>query len=290
MNRHRKFRIRIDDESHLSTLADVTLSPATAVAGAVVLFTAMVLIAGAIVTLTPLRTLLPGYLNESQRVASEENILRLDSLREKYARNQEFIDNYLRVTDIDRTVSDSVAFDTEVRELTPDSLLPALPAEKRFMTSMEERERFNISVLAPLAADGMLFSPVTSNGIFTADSRTSDTGVLLVPEGTSVQSAADGTVVGVYYSTSDKGYAILIQHHKGFLSGYYGVGIPLVSTADTVDSGQIIALAPGPDARNRRTFTIRLWHNGLPVVPYEYVGASTSVSIPETPYEAPRGR
>jgi len=32
MNRHRKFRIRIDDESHLSTLADITLSPAAAVA------------------------------------------------------------------------------------------------------------------------------------------------------------------------------------------------------------------------------------------------------------------
>ena len=63
MNRHRKFRIRIDDESHLSTLADITLSPAAAVAAAVALFAAMLLIAGAIVTLTPLRTLLPGYLN-----------------------------------------------------------------------------------------------------------------------------------------------------------------------------------------------------------------------------------
>ena len=290
MNRHRKFRIRIDDESHLSTLADITLSPAAAVAPAVALFAAMLLIAGAIVTLTPLRTLLPGYLNESQRVASEENILRLDSLREKYSKNQKFIDNYLRVTDIDRTVSDSVAFDTDVRELTPDSLLPALPAERKFMTSMEERERFNISVLAPLAADGMLFSPVTADGIFTADSRSEEAGIIIVPEGTSVQSAADGTVVGVYYSPSERGYAILVQHHKGFLSGYYGVGTPLVSTADAIDSGQIIALSPEPDSRNRRTFTVRLWHNGLPVVPYEYVGSSTSVSIPETTYEAPRGR
>ena len=289
MNRHRKFRIRIDDESHLSTLADITLSPAAAVAAAVALFAAMLLIAGAMVTLTPLRTLLPGYLNESQRVASEEHSPpRL--LREKYSKNQKFIDNYLRVTDIDRTVSDSVAFDTDVRELTPRLAAAGTPRRTE-IHDLDGGTRALQHLCARTACRrrNALFA---GNGRRHLHSRFPFRKRLessLCPK--APRCRAPLTEPSSEYITPLRAGI----RHSCPASQRVSLRILRRRHAFGVDRRRHRLRAdhralPEPDSRNRRTFTVRLWHNGLPVVPYEYVGSSTSVSIPETTYEAPRGR
>lgn len=290
MRAKRIFRIRLDDESHLRTIREARFSLPVAILAICIAVVSVISAAVAIIMLTPLHTLLPGYLSESQRVATEENLLRLDSLRQAYTINQAYIDNYLRVTDIDRTPNDSAMSRGVATNLTPDSLLPPLPAEQRFMSTMEERERYNISVLAPLAADGMMFSPVCSDGIFTADSRSDLQGIVLAPAGSPVLAPADGNVVALYYSHSEGGYAMVIQHRRGFLSAFSRLGSPLVAVGDAVNSGQVIALSPQSDRNAKHWFSIRLWHNSLPLVPYDYVGSGFTTSTTEDTYEAPRGR
>ena len=106
MKRHPKYRIRIEDESRLENLVDITLSPwwlAAAAAAAVVI---LILIAGGIVMTTPLRTLLPGYMKQSERSATEDNILRLDSILGVYEQNQTYLDNILKTFDISRVPTD----------------------------------------------------------------------------------------------------------------------------------------------------------------------------------------
>lgn len=291
MRPHKKYRITIEDESHLTEVATVRISALRMWAYAGVLFIITLLISGLMISFTPLRTLLPGYLKESQRSATEEGLLRLDSLTAAYEMNQAFIDNFLKVSDIDREPSDSSAVTPVSRELTSDSLMTATGAEQRFVSQMEERERFNISVLAPLAADGVSFSPLSDGGVFTKDSRTSEEGIVLLPGDESVLCAADGAVVALYFSPSDKGYVVAVQHNRGFLTTYTHLGSPLVGVGDNIAAGQVLALAPSPDARGKRYFKVRMWHNGLPIVPYDYLSSPEEETKTDTEkYESPRGK
>lgn len=286
---HKRLRIRLDDEAHLQSIADFSLSRgavATIIAASVAVF---LFLAAVIIMVTPVRTLLPGYMKQQQRSATEDNLLRLDSLRAEYEINQRYIDNFLRVADTDRIPADTAEMSAAPLSLTPDSLLIPSPRENKFVGMMEERERFNISVLAPLAADGMLFAPVSDTGIFTADSKNSEVGKVIVPAGGTVQSAADGSVLASYYSPSEQGYVIVLQHSRGFASRYSGLASPMVVSGDLVNAGQIIALPPAPDAAGRRILNVMMWHNGLPVIPYKYIGNFSSESEQDS-FEAPRGR
>ena len=286
-----KYKITVENESHLTEVVTGRLTAPGIIAILVGLVLLGLVLAGAIIAFTPLRTLLPGYLKESQRSATEEGLLRLDSIMTVYDRNQAYINNILKVTDTDRQPGDSAAIVPESRELSDDSLMTATVEEQRFVSQMEERERFNISVLAPLAADGLLFSPVSAEAIFTAESKTSEEGVVVIPRDGSIQSAADGSVIALYYSAPDRGFVIVIQHNRGFVTSYTHTGTPLVGVGDYVNAGQAIALAPSPDSKDRRTFIIRMWHNGLPIIPYDYLGNSeTHERQQPVPYEAPRGK
>lgn len=291
MKRHPKYRIRIEDESRLEDLADITLSPLSLWTAVVAALIVLIMISGAIVMVTPLRTLLPGYMKQSERSATEDNILRLDSIFGAYAQNQDYLNNILKALDTDRTpTADSLVMTANLREMSPDSLLPPSPLERKFVNAMEERERFNISVLAPLAADGMMFSPLSDNGIFSASSRTEEKGNVILPPDESVKSVADGSILASYYSAAEGGYVVIIQHAKGFVTRIARLGSPMVSAGDAVLAGQMLALGPNPDGKGRRYVEVMMWHNGLPLIPYDYIGNPESTIVKDAPFEAPRGK
>lgn len=290
MKKHPKIRIRIDDESTLHGLADITLSRGKlclALAAALLLCLAL---SGLIVMLTPLRTLLPGYMKESERSASVENLLRLDSLMTVYDLNERYLDNVRKVLDTGRERPDTTGVGASLTEMSPDSLLPPSALEKRFVNTMAEREKYNISVIAPLAADGMMFATPAETAVFASSTRRSEKGTLLIGGGEGLRSIADGSVLASYYSPADNGYVVIIQHARGFVSRYSHLGAAAVSEGDVVISGQVVALPPKADARGMRRVEVMMWHNGMPLVPYEYIGQTDLRSSEETLFESPRGR
>lgn len=290
MKRHPKYKFEIENESRLEKIVSFSLSPValwSVVAAIVVVF---IFLGAVVVMITPARTLLPGYLKQSERAATEDNILRLDSVLAIYEQNREYIDNVLRVLDTDRVPTDSTALANSAQMLTADSLLPASEAERKFINAMEERERFNISVLAPLAADGMIFSPLAEGAVFTTPSRTETKGIVAIPTDEPVKNIADGSVLASYYSATEDGYVIIIQHAKGFVSRISRLSSPMVSTGDTVLAGQILSASPTPNARGQRFIEVMMWHNGLPLIPFDYIGAPDKKAEDSVPFEAPRGR
>lgn len=291
MKRHPKYQLKLEDESRLSYIFNIKLTRLGMWAAGILFIIVMFILAGLFIMVTPLKTLLPGYMKQHERAEIEENILRLDSIQTVYESNQAYIDNIVRALDTERVPNDSILLVGETRELSSDSLLPASPLERKFVNAMEEHERFNISVLAPLAAEGMMFSPVAESGVFTAASKDAIRGeVLMVPD-EPIMSISDGSVLASYYSSVEKGYVILIQHSKGFVSRYEGIGNPMVSAGDMVLAGQMIALGPKPDAKGRRIATVMMWHNGISLKPFEYIGNNaTRTYSKDDNYEAPRGR
>lgn len=286
----RKYRVTIEDESHLRQLATGRFSALGFAAFGLGVLSCGLLVAGMLFAATPLRYVLPGYLKDSQRGATEEGLLRLDSLMEAYRANQVYIDNIMTVYDTGRTPADSAAMQPVSRELNPDSLMASGENERRFVSQMEERERFNISVLAPLAAEGIIFSPVSADAVCTEASRDNAVSEWLLTRESNIQAAADGSIVALYTAPGSRGYVMVLQHARGFLSSYTGTGNPTVEVGDNVNAGQVIAFTPSPDVHGHRTVEVRMWHNGMPIHPFEYLSTPEKRGFPSaSSYESPRG-
>ena len=124
----------LDDEAHLERVARMRLTPVR-----IVIMTASALIVscllGFVITAaTPLKYLLPGYLEESQRAAGEETMLRLDSLRTAYDRNAAYISNLRSILNGSRSPqADSLEMSLNSNRVVSDSLMGAGSRETDFV-------------------------------------------------------------------------------------------------------------------------------------------------------------
>jgi len=265
----------LDDEAHLERVARMRLTPMRVVIIAVCALIISCMLGFIITAATPLKYLLPGYLEESQRAAGEETMLRLDSLRTAYDRNTAYISNLRSILNDSRSPqADSLEMSLNSNRVVSDSLMGAGSRETDFVKQMREREKYNISILAPLSAEGILFYPPSEDGVISNDTRAQVRAHLLIPAGSTVSAVADGTVLSV--SNSISGATIIIQHPKGFVSRLTGLQTPLIGEGDRIYGGQAIALSPAPSKiKGRGEVYLEMWHNGNPLIPDEYITPSS---------------
>lgn len=271
MRRHRILKITVEDESRLVQLTSVRLTRGKLFLGCLALLCVSTALATALVTATPLRSFLPGYLKDSEREATETRLLRLDSLRDVAARNTAYLENMTRVLDTRRKAADTASREPSATVYRDTSLLMRSKDEERFAANMRQRERQNISVIAPLAAESMMFYPVSENGVTGAEYLSSRKPRVAIPASEPVMAVADGVVVAVYFSAAEKGWCVVTQHAKGFLSRYAHLGTPLVGQGDAVAGAQAIALPHKGSGFSGSYMTIEMWHNGMPLRPTDYI-------------------
>ena len=178
-----------------------------------------------------MRQLLPLDLGDDLRKQYLETALRLDSLEYKSRINDAYITNIVSVMN-DNLPSDSAIILATEKILASDSLLMATEAERQFVRSYEEEERFNLSVLSPIAAEGMFFtSPVIA-----------------------VNPQPDGTT------------SVILQHPNDFISIYSGLDDVFVGKGKKVAAGQRIGHSQG-----KTPVVFELWHNGTALNPEDYI-------------------
>lgn len=285
-----RFKLTLEDESRLETVGSFSASPKKwlAIAGCVSL---VIMILGATIAfLTPLRTLLPGYMNHSERIANQTQLMRLDSLQNVYEQNKAFIDNIIKVMNPAASGKRDTVTSSLTTPMTPDSLLPTSPEEIRFVSNMKERDKYNISVMAQLAAESLMFSPPSQDGIFTLGSSGKTRGEIVMAKRSPVSAVADGTVIAVVQSLRDGGMSVTIQHPKGFLSRISRLGTVLVEPGDQVSGGQIIALPNRGNARKAERIYVELWRNGDQLVPSEYLDNKPDPDLPKPIIDVNVGR
>ena len=149
-----------------------------------------------------------------------------------------------------------------------DSLLAASEAEMQFVRSYEEEERFNISVLAPIAAEGMVFSSPLPSAISLSDIVPTNgiKGITATANAvTPVSAVYRGTVISV--ATGADGLStVTVQHPNDFLSVYQGLGDVFVEKGSKVEAARRIGNIP---SKGRVVF--ELWHKGSPLDPAEFI-------------------
>ena len=214
---------------------------------------------------TPMRQLLPLDLGDDLRKQYLETALRLDSLEYKSRINDAYITNIVSVMN-DNLPSDSAIILATEKILASDSLLMATEAERQFVRSYEEEERFNLSVLSPIAAEGMIFtSPVTSST--SIEPMPSQSPGVRIKGGSNLPVAAvyRGSVIAVN-PQPDGTTSVILQHPNDFISIYSGLDDVFVGKGKKVAAGQRIGHSQG-----KTPVVFELWHNGTALNPEDYI-------------------
>ena len=196
-------------------------------------------------------------------------LMKLDSLKTVVDLNRAYIDNLSNVLDRNRIPTDSIDMGKPVAPLPPESLMDAGDAERNFVANISSQNNYRTSALASLAADGVTFHPLTMAGIQTQSSMESREAVIVVPGSDPVLAPADGRVIDIYYSSLN-GYSVMLQHPRGFVSRIRGLGRILVNEGDYLSVGDAVGMGPG-QKRRHSSITLRLWHNGTPLLPADYI-------------------
>lgn len=250
----RRWRVEIVNENTLARTWSIGLSGLRVWLAAAVVTGALASLIAVIFMFTPLGTLLPGHLDGDLRSQYLDAALRIDSLERATRSHETYADNIRRIFTGD-TAGTSHTGATTAHVVADDSLLEASEAERRFVRQFDARERFNLSVLSPIAAEGMIFeSPVeniTGSGNIDAVYRGTVINVALLPGGT---------------------YMVSVQHPNDFLSVYSRLDEVYVGKGSKVISGQRIGCAAGKPG-------FELWHAGSLLDPAQYVGDGDYISL-----------
>lgn len=271
MKAKKKYRIAIEDESRLRQIVSVSASPAVLWAGGIIICLLLIAITALLIMVTPVRTLMPGYLKKGERTEAEAGLLRIDSIRDAYRLNNLYISNILSVLDTDRTPTDSVQINTTPNELPPDSLLPTSPREIEFIAQMKDREQYNLSILAPLAAEQLRIYPVGAGAVVAEQSQNATKAKIITPKGSPACAITDGRVLAIQNPAPEGGSAIVIQHDNGFASRYSHLGTPTVTPGMHVDGGSVIAHGASGGSLSPGFFLLEMWYDGTPVEPARYL-------------------
>lgn len=220
----------------------------------------------AVVAFTPVKSLLPGFIKSDERESYENLSLKVDSLSIVAAIQNDYLENIVAImSDSIVTVLPELQRDS-VSVLTADSILPTSEAERKFVKQYEQRQKFNLSVLSPIAAEGMTFYvPVV--GAKVQSETAANKGVILVTAlNAPVSSIYRGTVVAQYY-LPNTGVCVIVQHPQDFLSVYIGLSSVYVAVGDKVNAGSRL----GAMSSSRHLLTLELWRNGTALNPLEYI-------------------
>lgn len=274
-----RFKLTVEDESTLENRLTVSASVLKWVLVGVAGMLLAMACGAFLLLVSPAKRLLPGYLKESERAASEMQHLRLDSLHNAFLNNERYIDNVMEILE-GRPISPDTA--ARIPSSGSDSLLPPSVEERRFVSLIRDREKYNVSVIAPLTAESMMFNPINDESVISKASKGKRKAEIILAKGSTVAAIADGRVISVSQSVREGGgSAVIIQHPKGFLSRCSRLGSVLVEVGDEVTGGQIIAVQNTANALKEEIVSVELWHNGTPLSPSDYIGDVTPGYTPD---------
>lgn len=222
-----------------------------------------------IMTRTPLRTFLPGYLDFEKRTELVETALRLDSLEQASNLRSIYLQN---LTDIlsGRVQADTIArFDSATVVRFDDSLRMSSPREQAFVSRMEEYEKYGLNTLihSPSTPSLVLVHPLN---IQKPELLTGEKGIsyLRYPlhKACPVWAPLDGTVISVEYKID--GTAVIVMQHAGDLvSVLSNLCHPMAEQGRSYKAGAVIGQA-GEDPE-RLWVDFSLWNKGKTIDPRE---------------------
>ena len=271
----RKRRFNMLNATDLSEEWHMHLSPASIFAGLIAFLLMLFIITLSLVAYTPVLEFLPGYRTEADRSRESliQNIIRLDSMERVMNDMMTYNENISLIME-GRTPVSRVLASSDSSRISKVLVMPSredslLRAEMEgsgpyALTGQENASRSKSHEAIELAP------PI--EGIITVhfDLKANNYGVKIASTAAARVAAVDnGTVVQSLW-TPEAGYTIIIQHAGNLLSIYRNLSQSLVTTGQTIRTGEQIGYSAEDDNGEVKLFEFELWNNGKPVAPERY--------------------
>ncbi|MBP5170896.1 MAG: M23 family metallopeptidase [Bacteroidales bacterium] len=267
-----RFRFTVLNENTLDTVFTTRFTRARVIVTSIAAVVAIMLVFYLILFGTPIRHLLPGYLDPrlKQRIMTES--FRVDSLSSEMTRQEKYM------TIVRGLISGEYEMDTTMNlaDLAALQTVPADPSEREleFRRQYEESERGAASSFAPqISTDGMLFYvPLRGEIVGRYNPLEKRNGLdIAAPTRRAVLAALDGKVIMTAY-TPDFDYIVLIQHNNDFVSVYSQLKEVLKRSGETVKAGEAVAfIGKSSASAENAQLHFELWYKGHALNPEEYI-------------------
>ena len=268
-----KYKLTIVNENTLEEVVGLHVSKLNGLSVLLAAFTVLFVIAALIVSFTPLRNYLPGYMNSEVRKQIVDNALRADSLTGLLERQNLYIMN---IQDIIRgeVKLDSIRSIDSLTVQRSEELMERTQNEERFRQEFEEQEKYNLAAVKERTgvSDVVFYRPVRGllSANFNPDLRHYGVDIAANAD-ESILATLDGTVIFCGY-TPDAGYVIQMQHAGNLVSVYKHCGSLLKAPGDKVVAGEVIALVEKADeGQDSPHLHFELWHRGQALNPSQYI-------------------
>ena len=224
--------------------------------------------------LTPLRTLMPGYLTPQSRGQVVTFALRMDSLEDAVARQNMYITNLQDILE-GRIRVDTIASIDSLTAVRAAELMERSEREKEFVRQYEETEKYNLTSQASHVGNvsGLnLIAPLRGIVQNTFDANNYHYGIEIVGDpGKAVGAALEGTVLMAGYLIG-QGYVVVIQHKGELMTLYSNCGNTLKKAGDKVRAGEAIATVGAAEGETEQPCVhFELWHKGVALDPSSYI-------------------
>lgn len=269
-----KYKLSFFNETTLEEVWSFHLSKLSAFTSLALFAFFLIAVTSLIIIKTPIRNYLPGYLDVEIRKEIVQNALRADSLERMLTVQALYLDNVAGILSGTLPI-DSIKTIDSLAQADANFEIPRSAAEQKFLRTLEEEEKYNLTVLNPTAflSEGVFFyKPVSGIISSSYDANIRHYGIDIAAEPKeSVIATLDGTVV---YTGFDPNYGnvIQVQHKNGFLSIYKHNELILRQLGDQVVAGEAIALVGNTGKLSTGSHLhFELWYKGVPMNPEEYI-------------------
>lgn len=266
----KRYRLSLYNENSLNRIWTVKMGKKRLILLVIVALMAVFCAGVMLISLSPLRTFLPGYLSNSERRQLEEVDARVDSLSRQLNIYEGYLSNVTSILTGDLSpdsLMTSIPVDSTSIPVDTTSLIGRSSAESEFVKMYSERENFVLDDRQELLAEAPLFVPPVKNAIVTAGSTPGIPQIETIDNITSVHSINRGVVIDQFKSPQE-GYVIIIQHPDGYLSRYAGLSKAYTHKGGSVDADSRI----GQFTKGTGTpFLFELRRDGQPLNPLEYI-------------------
>ena len=267
-----KYRITILNDNTLDTAYTARISRPKVIAAVIGIVAVICTLFFFILYATPIRNVLPGYLDPRLKQQMLNDAFRLDSLEDQMGRQEAYMALVRSMVSGRYVMDTTVSMDTlAARQI---ALMEASREELDFRSQYEEQEKFNIqAVNRKIPTEGLLFyRPLTGAIDSLFNEQAEHYGIdIAAARRQPVLAVLDGTVIFAGYTPADE-YVVMVQHNTDFVSVYRQMSSLLKSTGEKVNAGEAIAFV-GPDAgqKGRPHLHFELWYKGKALNPVDYI-------------------
>lgn len=262
----RQYRLAILDDRTLREIFHMRLSGLGTFSTLMVLFLLLIILLSALIVLTPIRNILPGYSESIRQQLILENA-RVDSLQNSLTLQRQYLDVIKQLTAGDIQSDSIIRLDS--LQMVENAKLPDMQNEETdaFLLQYEQQERDRLLLFGGPAQRTMQQMYAPARGVVMRSARfdLKQYGIAIrVARNENVLAVLRGTIVLLQPNLNNT-YTIVIQHDR-YVSVYRNVGTALKTQGVAVEEGESIGLMAGD-----KELEFELWESGKPVDPEKVV-------------------